>query len=191
MGEANAFARLVLGARALEKIEHARLIALRDAAAVVGDLDLDTVVGNRASPYVDVQRPLLRPIFDSVVEQVADDQLQRETIAFDGGHIEIDVDFPAGLGQLMLDRGRGAGDDLPEVDGLGLQRSLSFARELENRIDQSFHFLARGANVSDRFGQQFGDGGTRFLQVWIVGAVVGIGPVNEPLKSPSYPEVRR
>ena len=32
---------------ALEQIEDAFLIALRDAAAVVGDFDLDTVVGNR------------------------------------------------------------------------------------------------------------------------------------------------
>ena len=47
VGEANAVARLVLRARALEQIEDAFLIALRDAAAVVGDFDLDTVVGNR------------------------------------------------------------------------------------------------------------------------------------------------
>ena len=118
IGEANAVARPVLRARALEQIEHAFPITFRDAAAVVSDFDLDAVVRNRARLYLDVQRPIHRAILDGVVEQVADDELQRETVALDRGYIQIDIDLPVGLGQLMLDRGGAAGDDLPEVDGL-------------------------------------------------------------------------
>src|SRR5689334_23222766 len=98
MSEADAFARLVLRPRTLEQVEDACLIALGDAASVVSDFDLDTIVGHRAGPYLDLQRPVLCAIFDRVVEQVADDQLQRESVALDPGNAEIDVDLAAGFG---------------------------------------------------------------------------------------------
>ena len=174
----------------LEQIEHACLIALRDAAAVVGDLDFDTVVGNRAGPYLDAQRSILCAILDGVVEQVAEiSSIEKRSL-----WIWLHPDRCRSCRRLRkVDAGspRRARDRFLQIDRLGFQRPPSFTRELQNGTDQLLHLLGRGANVSDRFGQQFGIGGTRFLQDWSSAPLPARNGRRAGAGSPGSPGVRR
>src|SRR6185295_5688208 len=84
MSEPDAFAGLILRSGTPEQLEHALAILLGNAAPIVGHLDLDMVVASRASADPDAQGSAVRAELDRVVEQVAQNLLERQPVGDDG-----------------------------------------------------------------------------------------------------------
>src|SRR3712207_809104 len=72
IGQANAFARLILNARAPEGVERALPILLADPAAGVCALEAEPIPSRGAGAHVDPERPVRRPILYGIVQEVAE-----------------------------------------------------------------------------------------------------------------------
>ena len=156
MGKPDALAGLVLRhRRAGIGRTRARESCLGDAAAVV--LDIQSRPGHSRSFWT---RPRSRggrcgrAILDGVVDQVAEDLLQRQAIGRDDRRRagRLTVSPPASVSRCCtlaaMPSNRAA-----QIHGLGIERPLALAGELQDGVDQAVHLPRRGADERDRLGK--------------------------------------
>ena len=73
----SSLSRLILRAGAAKKIKDPVMVARSDAPSIVLDLDRDTVSRSWVGPDTDRERPFDRSILYCVVEEIAEDLLER------------------------------------------------------------------------------------------------------------------
>jgi len=120
-GEAEAGAAVAVGVGAVEGVEDGGVLTVRDADAVVGDLDLDQTVAVLAGADLDLGGDPRGDVLDRVPDQVVDDLPQQHRLRDhigklsdrdDRRHLAAGHRLGAGPGDVV--------DDGAEVDGTGL-----------------------------------------------------------------------
>src|SRR5690606_32453943 len=116
-----------------------------------------------AGPDKDAQRALRVLIFDSIVEQVTQDLLERETVSDQFANANVSGDLAAALGYLMVDGGSAVVDDFGQLDGFRFELAAAFAGDFEDGVGQPVHFAGGRADEANRFGQVLGGGDPRLV----------------------------
>ncbi|MNE62797.1 hypothetical protein D3C80_1581050 [compost metagenome] len=83
MGKADAFPRLILITGAAKEFEHPFQIMLANATPVVADFDADGTPPGRISTGSQSQRSSRHLVFHRIVEKIAKDLVERDTIRHD------------------------------------------------------------------------------------------------------------
>uniref|UniRef100_A0A0N5A5Y8 Methyltransferase n=1 Tax=Parastrongyloides trichosuri TaxID=131310 RepID=A0A0N5A5Y8_PARTI len=150
--QTQAFTRRVLLARAPEQLEYPFMIPRRDAPAVISHSIRDPAVRLLPAADLNMDRPARLLILDGVVDQIAEDLLDRQTVVLHRRQV-ADRDLAARFGDLMADGVSDGADHGRHIERLGLKGAAPLARQAQDGVDQPVHLGRRGADKAHRFGR--------------------------------------
>src|SRR5690606_35221767 len=165
MREADAFTGLILRAGPAEQVEDTLIVLGRDAPAVVAHIDPHPPCQFPSGAYPDLNGSVNRPIFCRIVEEIAEDLVERKTIRDNLRHVHLDANLASRFRNLVMHGGGHRFQKSLEVDLLRFEGPAALPRNLEDGIYQSVHLAGRTADEAYRLRQVLGRGCSRVLNL--------------------------
>src|ERR1700731_1549505 len=137
MSKSYAFTRSVLGAGASEEFEDTLVVLWGNASAIVGHGDLDTV--SLFDLDLDHTGPVRRQVFYRIVNEIAENLFERNTVGHDRRSSCRQFETGARLVDLVTNTRRRGGKQFFKIDRFKIELTASFSRHFQDGVDQRVH----------------------------------------------------